>query len=173
MKDSRSDCRQKLVYLGLGSNLADPKTQITAARGLIDELTGVEEVSISGLFQGPPMGPQDQPDYANAVIAIRTSLTAHQLLTQLQMIEHQLGRTRDGQRWGPRTIDLDILLYGDDRIATPDLVVPHIGIAERAFVLYPLAEIAPDVVIPGKGRIEHLLQQCPKAGLHRIDRSLE
>ncbi len=114
------------------------------------------------------MGPSDQPDYVNAVMAVKTWLAPHELLKVLQNIETTQGRVRVGARWGPRTLDLDILLYGQGMIITSDLTVPHIGIAERAFVLYPLAEIAPGIEIPGRGSLSFLLNQCPKDGLRRL-----
>ena len=113
------------------------------------------------------MGPQDQPDYVNAVMAVATDLSPIELLRALQVIENSHGRVR-GERWGSRTLDLDILLYGDQIIALPDLTVPHIGLTERAFVLYPLYEIAPQLIIPNKGRLVDLLKNCPLAGLTRL-----
>ncbi len=157
------------AYIGLGSNLANPVAQLNRARIAIADITGVEEDCLSGLYSSSPMGPADQPDYVNAVMAVDTSLTAHELLKCLQSIESGQGRVRTGERWGPRTLDLDILLYGDDIIETADLIVPHVGIAERAFVLYPLAEIATGIVIPGKGRLNDLLAKCSKDGLQRIE----
>ena len=114
------------------------------------------------------MGPQDQPDYVNAVMAVKTSLSAMTLLRRLQKIELDQGRVRKGERWGARTLDLDILLYGEQVIDLPDLIVPHYGLAERAFVVYPLQEIAPIIQIPGKGSIADLVSLCPLAGLERL-----
>lgn len=114
------------------------------------------------------MGPQDQPDYVNAVMSIRTSLSPDSLLKQLQAVEASHGRIRQGIRWVARTLDLDILLYGQEIIETPDLIIPHAGIAERAFVLVPLAEIAPQITIPGKGSITDLLKHCRDDRLHRM-----
>ncbi|MDZ7902145.1 MAG: 2-amino-4-hydroxy-6-hydroxymethyldihydropteridine diphosphokinase [Rheinheimera sp.] len=111
------------------------------------------------------MGPQDQPDYVNAVAALHTKLSAEQLLDQLQQIELSHGRVRKAERWGPRTLDLDILLFGDMVIETPRLTVPHYGMAVREFVLYPLAEIAPDLQIPKLGSLAALLAQVPINGL--------
>ncbi len=156
------------VYIGLGSNLAEPIEQIESARIAIGNLNGVEETALSGLYSSPPMGPSDQPDYVNAVMAVKTGLAPHDLLTGLQAIETAQGRVRVGKRWGPRNLDLDILLYGEEMIITADLIVPHVGIAERAFVLYPLADIAPDIEVPGRGSLSFLLSQCPKNGLKRL-----
>ena len=114
------------------------------------------------------MGPQDQPDYVNAVMAVATTLAPLELLRGLQGIENNHGRIR-GERWGARTLDLDILLYGDNIIALPDLTVPHSGLTERAFVLYPLYEIAPQLTIPNKGKLIDLLANCPLAGLKKLD----
>jgi len=118
------------------------------------------------------MGPQDQPDYLNAVVGLQTRLAALNLLRELQNIEHQHGRVRNGERWGPRTLDLDLLLYADDIIDSPDLSVPHPGIAERAFVLLPLAEIAPDLIVPNKGTVSELLVQCHQFGIRRLNSTL-
>jgi 2-amino-4-hydroxy-6-hydroxymethyldihydropteridine diphosphokinase len=112
------------------------------------------------------MGPQDQPDYVNAVAALKTGLSAIELLKQLQAIENQQGRVRK-QHWGARTVDLDILLYGQQSINTIDLVIPHAGIADRAFVLYPLQEIAPELDIPGHGALFELIKSCPAKGLRQ------
>jgi 2-amino-4-hydroxy-6-hydroxymethyldihydropteridine diphosphokinase len=107
------------------------------------------------------MGPSDQPDYVNAVAAIYTVLSARALFLRLQSIEAEFGRVRESRRWGPRVIDLDLLLFGDAVIESGDLVVPHPGIASRAFVLEPLKEIAPDLRIPGLPPLDDLLKNCP------------
>ena len=167
MKTSKTD--SITAYIGLGSNLADPAGQIKAARREIAALANVQELAFSSLYQSPPMGPQDQPDYVNAVMAVVTTLPPLDLLRCLQKIEHEQGRVRTGERWGARTLDLDLLLYGDTLIAMPDLIVPHAGLSERAFVLYPLSEIAPQLLVPGKGKLADLLAQCPLAGLRRLD----
>jgi 2-amino-4-hydroxy-6-hydroxymethyldihydropteridine diphosphokinase len=156
------------VYIGLGSNLAEPVAQLAQARQAVAQLPHVRELAFSHLYRSPPMGPQDQPDYVNAAMRIATTLPALDLLHQLQAIENQQGRVRE-RRWGARTLDLDLLLYGDRRIDLPDLIVPHPGIAERAFVLYPLADIAPaDLSIPGFGTLTDCLSACPLAGLTRL-----
>lgn len=155
----------ELVYLGLGSNLQDPLQQILSARQSIASLAGVTEQAFSRLVSTPPMGPQDQPHYLNAVMAISTRLAALDLLHALQAIELNQGRVRQAERWVARTLDVDILLYGQQVIATPELTVPHVGLHERAFVLYPLQDVAPDLVIPGLGALAALVQQCPLNGL--------
>ncbi|MDP2904024.1 MAG: 2-amino-4-hydroxy-6-hydroxymethyldihydropteridine diphosphokinase [Methylovulum sp.] len=157
------------AYIGLGSNLASPVTQIKAARNAIAAIAGIKELAFSSLYQSLPMGPQDQPDYVNAVMSIETSLSPTDLLCCLQRIEQAQGRIRRGERWGARTLDLDILIYSGQLIESPELTVPHNGIAERSFVLYPLYEIAPQLVIPGKGNIADLIANCPLAGLKRLD----
>jgi 2-amino-4-hydroxy-6-hydroxymethyldihydropteridine diphosphokinase len=157
------------AYIGLGSNLANPALQIKSARTAIAAIAGVKELAFSSLYHSLPMGPQDQPDYVNAVMCIATSLPSMDLLHGLQRIENDQGRVRKAERWGARTLDLDVLVYGDQIIELPDLTVPHVGIAERAFVLYPLYEIAPQLIVPGKGNIADLLAKCPMNGLKRLD----
>ena len=157
------------AYIGLGSNLANPAEQIKSARSAISQITGVQELAFSGLYHSAPMGPQDQPDYVNAVMCVATDLPPIALLRCLQRIENEQGRDRKGQRWGARTLDLDVLIYGDRIIDMSDLIVPHPGLAVRAFVLYPLFEIAPELLVPGKGPIVDLLAQCPVDDLKRLD----
>jgi 2-amino-4-hydroxy-6-hydroxymethyldihydropteridine diphosphokinase len=157
------------AYIGLGSNLDSPVAQIKSARLAINTLDNVKELAFSSLYASTPMGPQDQPDYVNAVMAVATSLSPLDLLHALQAIELEHGRVRGVQRWGARTLDLDLLLYGDQQIDTPELTVPHKGIAERAFVLYPLSERDSDLTIPGKGKLSDLLTHCPIAGLRRLN----
>ncbi|MBE0468674.1 MAG: 2-amino-4-hydroxy-6-hydroxymethyldihydropteridine diphosphokinase [Methyloprofundus sp.] len=157
-----------IVYIGLGSNLATPEAQIRAARQAINALNAAQETAFSSLYRSPPMGPQDQPDYVNAVMAVETDLSAIELLRCLQKIELDHGRVRKNERWGARTLDLDILLYGQQVINLPDLIVPHYGLAKRAFVLYPLQEIAPSLQLPGLGDISALVQLCPLDGLVRL-----
>ena len=156
------------AYIGLGSNLADPVSQLKSARIAINSLARIEELAFSSFYHSPPMGPQDQPDYVNAVMAVATDLAALDLFRCLQKIEHEQGRVRTGARWGARTLDLDLLLYGDQQINHPDLIVPHPGIGERAFVLYPLQEIAPALTLPTLGDINQLIAHCPLAGLKKL-----
>ncbi|MSP28183.1 MAG: 2-amino-4-hydroxy-6-hydroxymethyldihydropteridine diphosphokinase [Methylococcales bacterium] len=155
------------AYIGLGSNLQNPAEQIQSARVAIAALVGIEERGFSSLYHSAPMGPQDQPDYVNAVMAVATDLPPIDLLRVLQGIENHQGRVR-AERWGARTLDLDIVLYGDEVINLPDLIVPHVGLTERAFVLYPLNEIAPQLIIPNRGKLVDLLDNCPLAGLTRL-----
>ena len=162
-------CEHITAYIGLGSNLETPVAQINSARLAINLIEEVEVLAFSSLYHSLPMGPRDQPDYVNAVMAISTSLKPLVLLRRLQAIENAQGRVRIGERWGARTLDLDILLYGNAELDFPDLKVPHVGIAERSFVLYPLQEIAPDLWIPGKAALADLVSQCPLDGLRRLD----
>jgi 2-amino-4-hydroxy-6-hydroxymethyldihydropteridine diphosphokinase len=158
-----------IAYIGLGSNLENPSNQILSARKAIKLLVHTKEQAFSSLYHSPPMGPQDQPDYVNAVMTVTTSLPPMDLLRALQTIENNHGRIRLGKRWSARTLDLDILLYDELVINTPDLIVPHVGLTERAFVLYPLYEIAPQLVIPNKGKLVDLLANCSLAGLKKLD----
>lgn len=156
------------VYIGLGSNLDNPIDQLSRARVAIAALPGVIEIGFSPLYRSLPVGPQDQPDYVNAVMRVATDLDAMALLRQLQAIENRHGRLRL-VRWGARTLDLDILLYGQQAIHEPDLNVPHPEMAMRGFVLYPLADVAPaDLAIPGLGTLPSLLAACPPDGLRKI-----
>ncbi|NOR37779.1 MAG: 2-amino-4-hydroxy-6-hydroxymethyldihydropteridine diphosphokinase [Woeseiaceae bacterium] len=140
------------AYIGVGSNLYGPEEQVERA---IDALSRTPESELgarSSLYQSAPFGPVDQPDFVNAVVRLVTKLDAPTLLHQLQQIENSQGRIR-GEHWGPRVIDLDLLVFGDMIVDLDDLKVPHPGIAERNFVLLPLQEIARDLVIPGLGRV--------------------
>ncbi len=155
------------VFIGLGSNLNQPVEQLKRAVAALSDSVDLTGVVCSRFYSGKPMGPQDQPDYVNAVMQLETRLEPRQLLQLLQRIEEQQGRVRE-RRWGERTIDLDLLLYGDQCIDLPELTVPHIGLAERNFVLYPLQEIAPNLYIPQLGALAHLISACPQADLCQI-----
>ena len=159
---------QNLSFIGLGSNLLSPAEQIYSARAAILQIKAVVEHSFSSLYQSSPMGPQDQPDYTNAVMGIYTDLEAIELLRKLQTIENSHGRVRKQQQWGARTLDLDILLFGDQSIEIADLRIPHYGMAEREFVLYPLQEITSDLTVPGLGKLDDLIAKCPRNGLKRV-----
>ena len=147
------------AYIGLGSNLDGPQKQIKSAVASLARIEGVVQVTCSQLYRSPPMGPQDQPEYVNAVAAVESGLSALELFHETQNIEKQQGRVREGQRWGPRNIDLDLLLFGSQSVSLPGLKIPHYGIAERAFVLVPLAELAGQFEVPGLGTVESLLGQ--------------
>ncbi len=170
MKPIKSLASENVIaYIGLGSNLNNPEAQINAARAKIAQVEGVWELGFSSLYQSSPMGPQDQPDYINAVMSVSTSLAPHELLRCLQDIENKHGRVRSGERWGARTLDLDLLIYGDQQIDTADLKVPHPGVADRAFVLYPLNELNSQIRVPGIGNMADLLANCPMTGLKRLN----
>jgi len=157
------------AYVGLGSNLNGPEDQVVQAMEELDGLPGTRCVARSRLYRSAPMGPAGQPDYINAVAKLETELDPQALLSALQGIEKAHGRTRSGERWGPRTLDLDILLYDDQCVDHPDLRIPHPGIAERAFVLYPLHELAKDMEIPGHGALSELLKNCSPEGLEPLN----
>jgi 2-amino-4-hydroxy-6-hydroxymethyldihydropteridine diphosphokinase len=156
------------AWIGLGSNLDDPENQVKSA---FEDLRGLDDCTleaVSSLYSSRPMGPKDQPDYVNAVARLKTWLPADALLAALLGIEQRHARVR-GRPWGPRTLDLDLLLYGRAIIDSKGLSVPHPGIAERNFVLYPLEEVEPGLLIPGLGALEDLLGRCPDTGLHRLE----
>ncbi len=147
-----------IAYVGIGSNLADPERQIEAALTLLEAEDGIELVAVSTLRETAPVGYLDQPDFLNGAAALETSLPPQELLERLLAIEQRLGRVRDeGPRFGPRTIDLDLLLYGGETIDEPGLTVPHPRLAERRFALEPLAELDPALEIPGHGPVQALL----------------
>jgi 2-amino-4-hydroxy-6-hydroxymethyldihydropteridine diphosphokinase len=153
------------AYIGIGSNLQDPHAQVLAARARLAGLPQTRLVLASPLYASRPLGPVVQPDFVNAVAGILTRLDAATLLGELRGIETALGRPAQRQRWGPRVIDLDLLSYGRERRPDGALVLPHPGIVERNFVLYPLADIAPDLDLPGLGRVAELKGRVASAGL--------
>lgn len=156
------------VYIGIGSNLEDPVAQVKDA---IEELEMLPDTILAGrssLYTGKPMGPADQPDYVNAVVALDTLLSPRDLFTRLVAIEDQAGRTRDGDKWGPRILDLDLLLYGKKKIDEPDLTVPHPGMHERDFVIIPLAEVAGNMKIPGHDYLSTLINQVENHSLKKV-----
>lgn len=154
----------EVAYIGLGSNLDDPMQQVQTAFDELAILPAIRMVAKSGLYRSPPVGPADQPDYINAVACIQTTLSAEPLLDALQGLEQAHHRRRI-RHWGPRTLDLDLLLLGDQVIQSERLVVPHPQLTKRRFVLQPLMEIAPDLVIVGLGPVSVLLAQCPQMDL--------
>ena len=160
--------RAERVFVGLGSNLGRPVEQVRLALSALDALPGTRCVARSALYHSLPMGPADQPDFVNAVAALETRLDPRAVLDHLLELEIGHGRVRGGLRWGPRTLDLDLLLYGEQVFDSPGLTVPHPGLHERAFVLYPLHEIAPELVIPRYGTIAQLLNVVPVGGLRVI-----
>ena len=145
-----------LAYIGVGSNLGDREATMRAALEALDASPGIRVVAVSSFLETEPLGFLDQPRFLNAAAAVETDLDARGLLEALLAVERDLGRTRDGPRYGPRTIDLDLLLFGDDRLDEPGLTVPHPRLHERMFVLGPLAELDPGLVVPGVGPLESL-----------------
>ena len=155
-----------MAYIGLGANLGDPYQQLLRANQWLDE-DGVRVMGRSSIYRSAPVGPEGQQDYLNAVLAIETELGARQLLKKLQTLEDRAGRRRE-VRWGPRSLDLDLLLYGHTVLDDPDLTVPHPRMFERNFVLEPLAELVGGPwVLPGGERLERLLRTCPRGRLER------
>ena len=160
------------VYVALGSNLEDPLNQILRAIQEIKKLSSSTLLACSKLYKSAPMETTDntaQADYVNAVVLVETRLDALVLLHELQKIECDHGRVRGEQRWGPRTLDLDILVYGDQILNTDELTIPHTGISDRDFVLIPLSDINPDLYIPGKGHLSALLAQCKSHQLEILE----
>lgn len=158
------------AFVGLGSNLDRPVDRVLEGLEALSELADTRVAATSPLYRSAPMGPADQPDYVNAVARLDTGLAPHALLDGLQAIETRAGRERTAERWGPRTLDLDLLLY--DRVHCRDqrLTLPHPGIAERAFVLVPFADIAPDEVLPGsEASIGDLAARSDRSGLWRLE----
>jgi 2-amino-4-hydroxy-6-hydroxymethyldihydropteridine diphosphokinase len=148
------------AFVGIGSNLGEPERQIAAALELLAADEGVEVMAVSTLSETDPVGYLDQPNFLNGAALIETELSARELLERLLAIESRLGRVRgEGPRFGPRTIDLDLLVYGDEQIDEPGLTVPHPRLAERLFALEPLAELAPELKIPGLGPVQALLAE--------------
>lgn len=154
-----------IAYIAVGSNMADPVAQTNVAIEALKQLPKSEFMQASMLYSSTPMGPQNQPDYINAVVAIQTELTPLELLDCTQVIELEQGRVRKDERWGPRTLDLDIILYGNEEIDSERLTVPHYGMRDREFVLYPLAEIAPNLTLPDGTELAQLIQNVDRNGL--------
>ena len=145
------------AFVGIGSNLGDREATIRRAVALLDEIDGIEVVAMSALQETEPWGPVEQPAFVNGAVAVETVLEPPELLAALLDVERLLGRVRTGERWGPRTIDLDLLLYGERVVDEPGLAVPHPRLHERRFALEPLADLAPDAVVPGRGTVAELL----------------
>jgi len=137
-----------LAYIAIGSNLASPLEQVNAAVRALGEIPESRIIAVSSFYRTPPLGPQDQPDYLNAAVVLETALAAETLLDNTQRIELQQGRVRKAERWGPRTLDLDIMLFGHDVISTERLTVPHYDMKNRGFMLWPLFEVAPALTFP-------------------------
>src|SRR5918992_3966585 len=147
------------AYVGLGANLGPKDVTILRAVELLGAAEGIEVLELSQLRETAPWGVIDQPTFLNGAVALETTLSPRELLDVLLRIERELGRVRDGERWGPRTIDLDLLVYGDESVDEPGLSVPHPRLHERRFALEPLAELEPELEIPGLGRVSELLSR--------------
>jgi 2-amino-4-hydroxy-6-hydroxymethyldihydropteridine diphosphokinase len=161
--------RGTTAFIGIGSNLSDPARQVTRAFGELQGLPATRLAACSALYRTAPVGPRDQPDFVNAAARLETRLAAGELLAALQAVERAHGRVRDGTRWGPRTLDLDILLFGDAVIHRPGLRIPHPELSRRAFVLVPLSDVAPAALrVPGYGFLGELLAACPRDDIRRL-----
>jgi 2-amino-4-hydroxy-6-hydroxymethyldihydropteridine diphosphokinase len=156
------------AYVAVGSNLDDPRSRVGEAFERMSRVRDTRLVLRSPLYRTRPLGPQDQPDFVNAVAGLLTSLAARELLAELQGIEQTMGRKPPPVRWGPRVIDLDLLVHGSTTCSSPELSLPHPGIHERNFVLYPLAAIAPGLHIPGRGPVADLARNVGAAGLEQL-----
>ncbi len=160
-------------FIGVGSNLGDPVVQMQKAWSAVAAMRETELEKTSSLYGTNPMGPQDQPDYINSVAQLKTDLSPLCLLDELQNIENASGRERGQTRWSARTLDLDILLYGQQVLSSERLTVPHPGMTVRSFVLVPLLEIAPDCNIPGLGRADTFAATAEQFGIHRLEETAQ
>lgn len=158
-----------IAYIGLGSNLSKPIEQVKSAIDNIANIAQSRISAVSSLYLSKPMGPQDQDDYINAVLALETSLSAIELLDALQAIENAAGRVRKENRWGARVLDLDIILFGNEIINTQRLTIPHYGMCEREFVLLPLAEITPELVLPSGQSVKLLSQKIANNAMVKLN----
>lgn len=156
------------AYVGLGSNLQGPARQLENTFDVLDSIRKTRLVKRSSLYRSAPFGGIEQPDFVNAAVALLTRLSAGELLAELQRIETDRGRERGDVRWGPRILDLDLLVYSNQEIDEPGLKIPHPGIGERNFVLLPLGEVAPHLNIPGLGQIESLDVNSREPAISRI-----
>ncbi|RVU81763.1 2-amino-4-hydroxy-6-hydroxymethyldihydropteridine diphosphokinase [Leucothrix sargassi] len=154
-------------YIGLGSNLGASQDTLIAALAALEAHEAIKQIEVSSYYQSKPHGPQDQPDYLNAVAGFQTTLAPEPLLDVLQAIENEQGRVRTGERWTARTLDLDLLLYANDTINTPRLIVPHPWMTRREFVLYPLYELAPNLSLPDGSSLESYLADVSDKDLVR------
>jgi len=157
------------VYIGLGSNLKQPCHQIQQALKALATLPQTQLLTHSPYYQSAPLGFSEQPDYINGVAQLSTTLSPLALLEWLQYLELNQGRVRTAHRWGPRTLDLDLLLYGTQTIKSKRLTLPHPGLYQRAFVLYPLYDCAPELILPDGQLLAEVIQHIPTTGLKRIN----
>lgn len=158
----------KRCYVGLGANLDGPVARVGEAITHLEHWPDCALSARSSLYASAPWGEVEQPDFVNAVVALETRLRPHEMMDALLELERTMGRKRDGRRWGPRRIDLDLLVYDRVRKNSPELTLPHPRLHERAFVLVPLAEIAPDLDIPGIGPVRGLLGQVDISGVEKL-----
>ncbi len=156
------------AYVGVGSNLSDPRAQVSRALEALGRLSGCRLVTRSPLYRTQPLGEVVQPAFVNAVAGLLTQSTPEDLLSSLRALERELGREPSRERWGPRVIDLDLLMVGREARSTEVLTLPHPGIAARDFVLYPLADIAPDLEVPGVGTVRMLRDRVANRGIERL-----
>lgn len=156
-----------LAYIALGSNQASPLEQVSSALDALAAIPQSRMVATSSFYRTPPLGPQDQPDYLNAAVVLDTDLSAEALLDHTQRIELEHGRVRKEERWGPRTLDLDLMLFGDEVMHTERLTVPHYDMKNRAFMLVPLLEIAPECRFPDGQSVAEMLVRLSQEGITR------
>ena len=156
------------AYVALGSNLCDPGRQVEGAFQALEALADARLVACSSLWRSLPLGPQDQPEFVNAAAGLVTTLEPHDFLASLNALERRLGKKEPAVRWGPRVIDLDLLVYADLRVDEPGLTLPHPGLHQRNFVLYPLSEIAAELWVPGLARVCRLRERVSSAGIERL-----
>ncbi len=147
------------AYIGLGANLGPREATLLRAVDLLAAEPGIVVLELSSFRETDPVGVTDQPRFVNGAVAVETTLSPRELLDALLRVERELGRTRDGERWGPRTLDLDLLVYADEVVDEEGLRVPHPRLHERRFALEPLAELEPELEIPGRGRVSTLLAE--------------
>jgi 2-amino-4-hydroxy-6-hydroxymethyldihydropteridine diphosphokinase len=157
------------AYVGIGSNLDGPAGQVRRALAALADVPQTRLVLQSSLFGSRPLGPAAQPDFVNAVAGLLTQLDAGSFFSALRALETGLGRRPPRVRWGPRVIDLDLLVFGEQTLDSPELTLPHPGIVRRNFVLYPLFEVAPGLNVPGCGRVAELAARAESAGIWRLD----
>ncbi len=156
------------AYVGLGSNLEDPATQVENGFAALARMPDTLLVAKSKRYRSRPLGPQDQPDFVNAVAGLLTRVEPESLLQKLKQLEIELGRELPVRRWGPRVIDFDLLLYGNVSQASPSLTLPHAGLLLRNWVLYPLNDIAPTLQIPGQGHVSQLAHRLGAEGIEAL-----
>ena len=157
-----------VVWIGLGSNMGQAADQVEQAIAALTDAPGLELTARSSLYRTAPVGNVDQPDFINAVVRASCRIGCYVLLEALQEIEKRFGRTRDGERFGPRSLDLDLLMYADQTVSSPQLELPHPRMHERLFVLEPLTEIEGDITVPGRGRLSVLRQACLDQRVQRL-----